>query len=592
MPTHPHSGHRLGGKVADIVTRAVADHAVRRRPESVRLAMAIQEAFFRLTGSEHKATSGGLYADLLATGALDGWAADTVRFLAHGHGQWQTLLAGQATGAAMGGGLMSIVQNELAPGIQGILELNPHGLLAPADLAIGVARGFIDYGSGAGDAMKSGLPEHAFNNLVSANFIVPNPGELASLYRRGKLDGVTYTKLLERNAFHPDYEFLLAPLSDMLLSPQELAGLVTFGVLSEAEAAPMADKAGMHPDDFHRLVLGNGQPPSTEDLLFAYRRKIINRERLLRGITQGPVRNEWFDVIESLGQVPMSTADAVEASIQGHLSKSAAQVIAEQNGLMPEHFEPLWQTAGSPPGAEAMIGYWRRGFVTESDVVQALTESRLKPKYIPLALKTKAALIPMVQVRMAMEHGVVTQQRALELLADHGYTAEDAHIILASAKATRTQAIHHLSVSQVMALYTERAITLSQAHEMLSALGYDSGEVTWIIDLADIERKRKLVGAAVAVIRTAYVDRRIDDNAALADLDTLLIPRDQQDDLMHVWQLERDATVKTLTLPQATAAYKRGLIDAAGLSARIGAMGYDQTDTAILVALATPAGAP
>lgn len=580
-------GGNLGGKVADIVTRAHIDTKMKLMPEWVKMFMQLQEAFFTLTGNEHKDTTGGYWQQLIDTGKLDGPSLATAEFLANGHGQWQTMLAGTATGAAMGGGILDIVANELAPAVQAALAANPHKLLAPADLAAATVRGIIDDGTGTHEAAKGGLNGPNFDTLKALNIGVPSPFEAGQLVNRGKITLQEAHALIRRGGLDPNSIDDMLSLREQILTPEQLAALVTFGVLTEAKAAGIAALSGTSRDDFHLLVEGNGQPPSSEELLFAFRRGIINEERLLRGITQGPVRVEWFDVIRSLGQVPMSTADAIQAAVQGHLSKAQAQKIAEQNGLLPDQFEPVFQTAGSPPGPEQMMVWLRRGLVTDEDVRQALSESRLKPKYIDLIMKTKVMLPPMTVIRSAFSRGAIDHGRALAMLSEHGYSPEDSEMILAEAHAEQTATIRHLTVAQIMELYAERAITLAVAHDMLMAMGYDDADASWVIDIADNNRSRKLINASLAKIRAAYVGRHIDVNQVEAELDTLLIPTDQKTDLLTHWDLERETVTKGLTLAQCTAALKKGIISDGEFQQRTLAMGYAAADVTILLALAS-----
>jgi hypothetical protein len=577
---------KLGARIADVVGRTHIITKQKLMPEYVKLAMQMQEAFFRLTGSEHRATSGGFWRALVDTGALSGAALDTAEFLADGHGQWQTLLAGTATGAAMGGGILDIVINEFAPAVQAGLALNPHKLLGPGDLAQAAARGWVDLDSAIHEAAKGALNRENFMRLYGMATVFPSPGELGQLITRGAISLEKARHDIIRLGIDPSYIEPMLSLREQLLSASDLAALVTFGVLPEAEAAKKAEQSGTSADDFHLLVEGNGQPPSTQDLLFAYRRKIIDKARLQRGITQGPVRNEWFDVIESLGSVPMSTADAIAAAVQNHLSKAEAQSIAEQNGLLPQHFEPLFQTAGSPPGIQQMLTWWRRGLVGEADVRQAIAESRLKPKYVDLLISTKHALPPMTTIRSAFSHGAIDQARALTLLGQHGYSPQDAAMILAEGHAQGTATVRHLTVSQIMALYSDRAIGKDAALTDLHGLGYGDTDAEWIVDLADLDRTRKLLAASIARVKAAYVGRHITAEAALAELDAMLVPADQRDDLFTFWDIERSTVTKGLTLAQATAAFKKGIITEDAFRTRTLAMGYSEEDTGILVALA------
>lgn len=585
------AGGQLGHKVADIVARAHFAQKRQHLPELAKLAMATQHSFFELTGSEHRATSGGLYRDLYATGKLAPWAASTMEFLGHGSGQWQTLLAGQVTGVAMGGGLMSVVQNEFAPAIQLLLESNPNGILAPADAASLVSKGLATIEWGRKQAARNGLPAEFFDLLVLSDRGELAPSDLVTLLNRGVIEVPEFQALLRRAGYDPETWSRFITLGEQIILPETLASLVTFGVLAQADAADMAGQSGMSAANFNLLVEGNGQPPATDELLFAYRRGIINKDRLLKGIKQGPVRNEWFDVLESLGSIPMSTADAIQAYVQGHLTLDQAKSIAIQNGLLPEHFAPLAETAGSPPGPEAMMGFLNRRFITEAQARQALSESRLKPVYSDLIIKSRVALLPAIQVREAYAAGALDHAAAIDLLEQHGYTPTDANTILAVAKHTKTTALRQLTESQVIALRTDQAITDAEATDMLDALGYSADEVTWLFGLADIARTRKLVNAAINRVRASYLAGHIDDTAADTALDSLGVPPDQKTDLLALWAIEAGTVTKGLTLAQCKAALKAGLIDNGGFTARVAAMGYADADVQILLQLAAPAAA-
>lgn len=585
------SGPNLGSKIAQIVSHAHVNVRRKMAPETLKLFMQMQEAFFTLTGNEHRATTGGFWRDMLATGKLSGPAADTARFLADGHGQWQTLLAGTATGAAMSGGILDVVTNEFAVATQALLALDPHKLIDPSDAAAAAARGIWDYDTARVEANKAAINNDRFRVLWELNRSIPPVAELREMVNRGLLNESDGQHAIERGGLDARWSQSLMEMRHVPLTPEQLADLVTFGVLTEQEATPLAALSGVTAADFHRLVLGNGQPPSTEQLLFAYRRKVIDKARLLRGITQGPVRNEWFDVLESLGSIPMSTADAISAAVQGHLTHAQALEIATQNGLEPSQFEPLFLTAGSPPGAQEMLSLRRRRLISDAELRQALTETRLKPKYVDLIVRTEDVLPPMVTIRSAYAKGAIDHARALDLLAQHGYSAQNADMILAAAHSEKMATVRHLTEVQVMKLYSNRTIDRAAAGAMLSALGYDPTDIEWIFDLADEDRHQRLITAALNKIRAEYVGRHISEDVAQAGLDVLQIPVDQRDDLLMIWDLERSTVTKTLTLAQAASAFKKAIIAEDDFRNRLAGMGYPPADIDILVQLETPAAA-
>ncbi len=107
-----------------------------------------------------------------------------------------------------------------------------------------------------------------------------------------------------------------------------------------------------------------------------------------------------------------------------------------------------------------------------------------------------------------------------------------------------------LTVSQLSTAYLDDIITLDQLKSSLAALGYDEGEISILVQLTDI-KKNIQAGKTQKVSSTGSV------------------------------QKERD-----LTLAQLTAAYVDNIIDEAAYTADLTSLGYDASETSILLKLA------
>jgi hypothetical protein len=529
---------------------------------------------------------------LLSAWLADPGMPDTLRPLIQAvsspRGQWQTFVAGSMTSGLMGAGALGFLTNELAPVVNRAIASNPHGLLSPSDAAAAVAMGIqrgVDYQF---DAAAQGLDNNRFRTLVDLHRALPPLTALQDLVNRGQytLDGATGT--LVRQGFTPDDASRMMALRHLHLTPQEAAAAWNRSIVSTDEGRAIAALSGMSGQDYDRLTELGGEPLAMEELLFAYRRGIIGEDRLRRGFVQGPVRNEWFDVFKTLRHVPMSISDALEAAVKGHLSEADAARITEQNGLDPSQFAPLMASQGSPPGPQAMLDYLNRGLMSEAEVTQGLRESRLNNKYIPMLLRSRFETMPPETVRLMYARGAMSREDALHRLQARGYNPEDAAIVLNGASAHKIQAQRDLTVSQVVQLYSQRLIAQSDATAMLDALGFDLGESGYILALADLARLQRLSSAAITRVRAAYVSNRIDSTQAINTLDRLGIPPDGRDDLMTVWDLERDTPTRSLTLAQLQQAYRRGIIDQGTFLSRLVGMGYAQEDAQIILDL-TPA---
>lgn len=578
-------GGKIGARIATHVANAAASVRAQMLPTHAKLGATILDDFFNLVSGEIRGTVGEFYGNLADQPDTPTWAKRTFHFLGRGTGQWQAILGAGVSYSGIGNAIVNLMSNELNPVTGRLIAANPNGYLAPGDAANAVAHNIetaIDY---PGEAAAGGLSSERFATLVELQRSILSPQDIQALINRGHITAAQGAKWLERAGFESLAVTGLLDLAHTDLSPAALADFVTFGVLDEGQAAQVAARSGVSAEDFHTMVLGNGQPPSTTDLLFAYRRGIIDKARLLKGIEQGPVRNEWFDVIESLGSVPMSTADAIDAAVQGHISADQAKTIAIQNGLVEQDFQPLYDTAGSPLGPEKMLELLNRGIMSEADVIQGVKESRLKNKYIPWLIASRFPVPPETVVRSMYAKGVIDKSQALSYLQQLGYTPEIAAAMAAEASATKMAKTKDLTASQIAELYKVRGLDHDTAATMLQNLGYDPNEAEWILSISDLQRAQSLQNTAISKIRSGYVGYKQDLTATSTALDQVGVPAAQRDDLIAIWDVERTISTRSLTVAEIRSARKKGIITDQDALDRLLGMGYTQDDAVILLQL-------
>lgn len=581
-------GGKMGTRVAQLTAQAVVTTRQKLAPHTHALAMQVQESFFNLTGSEVHATIGDLWRKIAEADDMPEWAQRTFTFLSQRTGQWTTLLSTGLGGQVMSAGLVGLVNNELAPGVQGVIAANPMSPL-PAGAAANLAvRGRESFHDMEFEARKQGLATSRFRQLMESSKIIPGFTEILDLMRRRALNRDDALKMLRDASVHEDYRELLLELMRVLLPPDALADMVVRGITDEKTAAETAAQSGVRDDDFAKLVLAAGTPPAIQELLEAYRRGIIDRDRLVHGIRQSRVRNEWVDVIESLRLGPMSPTEAIEASVQGQLSDVEARKIAAEGGLLPEHYDPLYGVAGNPPGPETILDFLNRGLLTETQAKQALRESRLKNKYIDILVASRVRLLPQRTIVTLVSKGLISSSDGISKLLDLGYSEDDAAALVSEAKSRKTEKERDLAVGQVRDLYATKALSKAQASEMLAALGYEPDEVEWLLALSDLERVRRATDAAVSKIHALYVGHKLPEGDASNDLDALGVPSGMRDDLMEIWALEREANVRHLTPAEITKAFKLGYIEESDAFDRLINIGYSDEDANILIAFTVP----
>lgn len=419
--------------------------------------------------------------------------------------------------------------------------------------------------------------DHQIDFIISVGAAVMSVFSIAGAIVAGGIDDLT-ARSREKEPHLP-------------LSPQAAAQAVVNNILSENQGAAEAAKSGINRERFFNLLEITGQPLAPQVLMEAFRRGIIDQARMHRGLLQGDTRNEWFDVMVDLRYRPMSAAAAIAAAVQGHLDVETAKHKAGEDGLDPADWQPLYETAGNPPGNETMLNLLNRGDMSEADVRQGLRESNLKNKYIDSFIKSRRRLMPQENVRMALRRGTMSTADALHRLQQLGYDAADAAALAALATDEKTETDKQLARTQVVDGYMERFFDRNRAATMLEGLGYDHEEAAFLLDLADHAREEKFRNAAVGRFHTLYVRRRVDRPAASAALDRLGVPAGQRDDLLKLWDLEREADVPDLTVAHYQGLLRRGVVDQDRFVAEMQRRGFTDEEAQFLIPLSFPPSA-
>lgn len=585
-------GAGIAGKLSDHVTRSVLSARELSAGLTTRVAMDVQDQFFRLTGAEVRKTIGPLWAEIADHEDAPMWAKQTANFVARGQGQWQTMLASTATGAAMGGGILSLVTNYLQPTIGSLIRRTPNTPLSPSDAATATALG-LSWGPDLwNDAGQAGINRDRFNLMVDLARPQLPVGDLLRMWQLGEISEQTLTALLHRQGYIDSYIRLLKQSVNTIPSMSDAAAMWSRSAITDDQLKTIGRKNGYPDSAINAYAELAGQPPAPEVLYSAYRRGLIDSNRLRRGIVQGPIRNEWFDVIEALQYHSMTPEEAANAVTQGHMDLSRGQAIAKEYGLNPQDFATIVETSGLPPGIEFAREAYDRGFISDGEYDTMFLESRIKNRYLPLLKRMRTKLLPQETARSLLAKGVITAQQCAQVLHGHGFSDDDVQALIEGSLTDKTSSTRELSMSQVSSLYAEREITHDTALSWLAALNYSEAEAQWILTLADLSRSRTFRNAIIGRVRSAFVRGLIDENRASLNLDKLQIPPDRRADLLQLWAIERETVTKDLTPSQIVLAAAKGLMSVQSALDRLIGQGYASQDASVLLQLSgvgTPA---
>lgn len=356
-----HRGARIGTRIAHLVSMALVSTHNKLLDVKHRLAVMIFNTISNEISDEVHDTIGHLIRHLAEQTENGEHSAPLLKFLGYDRGQLKAIAGSSTLSSSILWSLSTIINNELAPATYANVAAYPH--LAPDSGTAGqmAAVGAVSEGDARYAMAGNGHGGRWQDGFIELGRSYPGLPDLVDMLRRNIISPGDFDYLAKKNGVPPNVITVWKLSVSQPLSYQDVAVAYLRGDASLEAYHEAAKFAGVSVGDANVYLHSIGEPPGTMELLEAYRRGFIDKGTLDRGILQSRTRNEWIPVIEQLRYSPMSTADAVNAAVQNHISQGEAASIAQQNGLEPGHFDTLYQTAGAPLSRTELTELYNRG---------------------------------------------------------------------------------------------------------------------------------------------------------------------------------------------------------------------------------------
>jgi hypothetical protein len=379
-------GGKIGPKLIAAVTQSVIATKKGLMPTEHTLRVNAMQTIIDRAGHEIAELQRPMLHEILRAGGdnVNPIAREFLERTASGRDQWQAI-AGTLMGVSSGA-ISSLLSNYLADPVRALISELPS--LAPdmGSLTALYTKGWLDLDTAYYNSRGQGYSDDWFDLLFRLSQSWPDIQSVLEFWRRGLIDWSDATGFLTRIGVPTELFGYYEGIRENVLSVSDAALGVLRTDLTLAEGQAIASANGYTNDDFNTLIENTGEPLGLEQLLMAYRREIITEDQLKLGIAQSRVRNEWTDTAIALRYSPASSADAIQAVVQGYLSEQDARTVLDQNGVDPSAFDWLLLTAGEPLSRTEMTDLVNRGLATEDDYKLALEQSRLKDSYIDLSV--------------------------------------------------------------------------------------------------------------------------------------------------------------------------------------------------------------
>lgn len=576
-------GARIGTRIAHLVSQAIIYTHRGLLDFKHRLAVTIFNTISNEISDEVDTTIGPLLKHMAKQYDENGHAAALMDFMAHGRGQFKAIVGSSTAGQSLLWALSTVISNELAPISYNTIASNPHLVPDPATVATFAATGRMSESDALYHIRQNGFFENFGNAWVDAAKTYPSITDLVDWHIKGQLSEGDFFFLAKKAGFDRQIAQHYLEGAENQISYQDKALAYLRGQVSREDVYSAAREQGILRNDVDVYLNAIGEPPGTQDMLEGYRRGFIDRETLEEGIKQSRVRNEWIPLIENLRYSPMSTADAVNAVVQNHIPYDAGRQFAEENGLMPGHFDTLYQTAGAPLSRTELNDLYNRGVIGSDTVIQGLRESRLKDKYGQDAFALRRRLLEPRVISTAVHNGVIDHTVGIRKAMEHGFSPEDAATLVGTASSMKMQRFKDKIVSEAETLYTDGGITRDAVKSVAKSMGYEDQEAELLTVASDYHREQRVFLTAVNAVRAKFVAHHVTVHQASNLLDNLGMPATQRDFMLSFWGVEMAANVRTLTEGQLVKAVKKQLITPEEGLVRLIRMGYSDEDAALLL---------
>jgi hypothetical protein len=320
---------------------------------------------------------------------------------------------------------------------------------------------------------------------------------------------------------------------------------------------------------------------------------VDGRPSLIDAMIDQGIRPEWVTALTELVTEIPSVAEVMNAWLEGQIDEAEARRRYILAGGDPTWFQTSYNAQGSSPTPDMLgtmanrkiIGWTGTGPAATS-YAQGFLEGPWRNKWEP-AMRRLAEYLPPPRTVVAMIHaGSLTDAQALDLLEKEGLTPELAAAYLADAHHTKASATKELTQAQLIKLYQDGKIDQARVTGLLEKLGYSAANVALIVDLANVHKADTHITAAINRVHSQYVARRLNAQSAKRDLVALKVPADQVTYLMDLWDIEIGANVKQLTAAQITAAWMHKILTEAEALVELGHLGYSQFDAWVMLSIA------
>ena len=473
---------------------------------------------------------------------------------------------------------------------QAAWQIYPTRAVDPGTLAQGVAQGQVDHDWAVGEARRHGIDSDRFAKLVDIANVGPGMAAAFDLFRRNLLSESRFRAALQRGGIEQEWIDALVQTRDVLLAPAELANARQQGYIDQQR---QHDEAALQGIDAERAEIQYemvGLPPGVETALEMLRRGIIDDATFAQIVREGHTKTKYTDELLQLQDRVLSPSTYATLHLKGWIDQAAMHAGGALSGETAANMDLLYESMGRPAAPGQLWSAWARGVdgpagrpMDKTQFDKAIAESDIRPEYADLLWGIRYLYPPLFQIGRLVQAGDIDAATATDWAQKNRYAPE---VIAALQKAwTRGTGTTKkgLTKADLTAEYEGLFITRTEYVDGLKELGYSDTDARALARVSDARRRRTARNQLVNRAHTRYVSWRIDKPTAQRALATAQLDPTLADELVQLWDVEREINMAELTPAQLKRAYRKALLTRDEATIELEARGYAAGDVATLL---------
>jgi len=373
----------------------------------------------------------------------------------------------------------------------------------------------------------------------------------------------------------------------------------------------ITEAAGLGWDENRLKVAANlvGLPPGMMELLTMWNRGLIDEESVNIGLREGHLKTKWTTPVKRLRWSVLSELQYVEARVRGWITNQELYDGGALRGYTQDQLDLLHSTHGRPISARAVARGLARGGVRLDPVAdftganpiaadggtveaipdtlfKAMQQSNIQQQWYDLERRDIVNYPSLFMLNRLAIADPTYIPRAVTILGYLIYDPVDIAAIEAYWKGqTGGATVKKQTLTALTGEYLSGALSKDAFTTVLTGtLGYTADDAAALIALAEFNVAKSARTKATNALEKRFIAVNINQPDVTAALQSLGLPAGAIDQLINAWNIERDATLTTLTVGEVETALKNNTILASEARPLLAELGKSEADIATIFA--------